>query len=197
MQAAAASGALVSVNHPKPFGPPWQYPSAVGYHAIEVWNGAWERHNHVSLAFWEAQLREGKRIVALGGSDTHNVRKPDADARHGRMLGRPTTWARVDGSPTAERVLQALRGGHAFISHDVEGPQVFLTPGGDGVNVRVVDAKGAAVVLVSADGVVATAPVTLEDWTDTFAATEARGYLRAQILDEHGEMLALTNPLFD
>src|SRR5579859_4685067 len=68
MQAAAASGALVSVNHPKPYGPPWEYPAALGYHAVEVWNGAWERLNHVALNWWEQQLRTGRRLVALGGS---------------------------------------------------------------------------------------------------------------------------------
>src|SRR5262249_32446797 len=65
MQAAAAAGALVSVNHPKPFGPPWDYPNAVGYHAIEVWNGGWRESNSAALAFWERQLNAGRRIVAV------------------------------------------------------------------------------------------------------------------------------------
>ena len=65
MHAAAASGAFVSVNHPKPFGPPWQYPAATGYHAIEVWNGDWPQQNDVALSFWDQQLRAGRRIVAL------------------------------------------------------------------------------------------------------------------------------------
>jgi hypothetical protein len=53
MQEASASGALVSINHPKPFGPAWEYPDAVGNHAVEVWNGQWDRLNHVALGWWE------------------------------------------------------------------------------------------------------------------------------------------------
>jgi len=32
--------------------------------------------------------------------------------------------------------------------------------------------------------------------SETFRAPQ-RGYLRAQLMDEHGQLLALTNPLFD
>jgi hypothetical protein len=196
MTLAAASGAVVSVNHPKPFGPAWEYPNAVGYHAIEVWNGAWERLNHVSLAWWEEQLRAGRRIVALGGSDTHNLKEVDPDNRHGRMLGLPTTWARVT-EATPDGVLSALRRGDVFISRDVDGPQLYLSRFEDSVVVRAVDALGAALMLVSANGVEAADRVTGTDWSEIFRLKHARGYLRAQLMDEHGQMLALTNPLFD
>lgn len=195
MHAASAAGALVSVNHPKPFGPAWEYPDAAGYHAIEVWNAAWERLNHVSLAFWEAQLRAGRRIVAVGGSDTHKLREVDPDNRHGRMLGLPTTWAQASDA-TPEAVLDALRAGRAFISRDVEGPQLYLQRDEGGFRVRAVGARGAVLALVSADGVVATAAITREDWCDTFVRA-ARGYVRAQVMDEHGQLLALANPIFD
>ena len=35
------AGAFVSVNHPKPFGPAWEYDTVGAAHAIEVWNGPW------------------------------------------------------------------------------------------------------------------------------------------------------------
>jgi hypothetical protein len=197
MRAAAAAGALVSVNHPKPFGPAWEYPSATGYHAIEVWNGAWERLNHVALAWWEQHLRAGRRVVALGGSDTHNLREIDLDTRHGRKLGVPTTWARVDGPAAPDTVLGALSAGRVFISRDVDGPQLYIWRVDDGVALRAVDAPGAALVLVSARGIEATVAITGSDWKQTFHQPHGRGYLRAQLMDEHGQMLALTNPLFD
>ena len=194
MQAAAATGALVSVNHPKPFGPAWEYPGAVGFHAIEVWNGAWERLNHVSLAWWESLLRSGRRIVALGGSDTHRLKGADADSRHGRMLGLPTTWAQVDGAPTAESVLDALRSGRAFVSRDVEGPQLYLSRDGADVRVRAVDAHGAMLQLVSPEGIAKAASVTRDDWSASFTASD--GYVRAQLVDRYGQLTALTNPLY-
>lgn len=197
MQAAAASGALVSVNHPKPFGPPWEYPAAVGYHAIEVWNGDWQWQNDASLRFWEQQLRAGRRIVALGGSDTHNLKAIDADVRHGRRLGRPTTWVDAGDDPTTAGVLAALRAGRAFISRDVDGPQLYVRRQVDGtVTARVVDGRHGILALVSGRGVETRVTVPSEDWSEVFRVTEASLYLRGQLMDEEGEMLALSNAVW-
>jgi len=196
MQAAAASGALVSVNHPKPYGPPWEYPDAVGYHAVEVWNGGWERQNHVALAWWEQRLRDGYRLVALGGSDTHVLKALDPDRRHGRSLGAPTTWAMTGGARTPEAVLGALRAGKAFVSRGPDGPQLYLDRAPGGVRVHVVGARGAALVLASAEGVGYSASIGSDDWSATPPLTDWPVYLRAQVMDAHGQMLALSNPLF-
>jgi hypothetical protein len=192
MQAAAASGALVSVNHPKPFGPAWEYPHAVGYHAIEVWNGDWQRDNEVSLAWWHNLLRAGQRPVALGGSDTHELKALDADARHGRQLGLPTTWAYVEGEPNAETVLAALRAGRVFISRDVDGPHLYLSR----ESARVVGAPGATLLLIDQHGVRARQTVASDDWTFE-ARGDWTGYVRAELRDANNDMLALSNPLFD
>jgi hypothetical protein len=198
MQSAAASGALVSVNHPKPDGPAWEYPGAVGYHAIEVWNGDWRMLNPVALAWWEAQLRAGRRIAALGGSDTHTLKNTDADTRHSWHLGKPTTWARVGADVSAGGVLAALRAGKVFISREVVGPQLFLARQDDGYRVRVVDARGAALLLVSEHGVQASASVGSSDWSDVLRPSQDTAlYMRAQVMDEHGNMLALSNPIYE
>jgi predicted metal-dependent phosphoesterase TrpH len=193
MQAAAARGALVSINHPRPFGPAWEYPNAVGHHAIEVWNGRWPPLNQVALAWWEQQLRAGKRLVALGGSDTHRLKRVDAAGR----LGSPTTWAHVGDVRSPEGVLGALRAGRAFISREPCGPQLFLDRAADGYRVRVVDGGRAALVLVSDRGIEAATQVHTSDWTDTLRVPDERpAYVRAQLMDEHGQVLALTNPVF-
>jgi hypothetical protein len=196
MQAAAASGALVSVNHPKPFGPAWEYPLAVGYHAIEVWNGDWQGLNDVALAWWEQQLRAGRRIVALGGSDTHFLKGIDSDARHGRHLGLPTTWACAGDNRSTAGVLAALRAGQVFISRDLDGPQLYLTREGADFRIRAVDARRATLMLVSARGVEATASVVSSDWTVVFRLQNPPLYIRAQLIDDNGHMVALSNPTF-
>ena len=196
MQAAAASGALVSVNHPKPYGPAWEYPNAVGYHAVEVWNGAWERLNHVALGWWEQQLRGGRRLVALGGSDTHHLRTPEPDNRHARGLGCPTTWAMTGGDRTTQAVLGALRAGQVFVSRGPEGPQLYLDRDREGVRVHVVGARGAALMLISADGVEHAVRIGSDDWSERPRLRDWAVYLRAQVMDEHGQVLALSNPLF-
>jgi hypothetical protein len=186
MQAAAASGAVVSVNHPKPSGPPWQYPDATGFHAVEVWNGGWHEHNDVALAWWDSLLRAGRRVVAVGGSDTHHLQRPEPADR----LGVPTTWVYVDSSPTLAAILAALRNGHVFISHDVDGPQMYI----ERESVRVVDGAGATLTLVSSHGVGKQMNVPTDDWTTSFVMSDAPN-LRAE-LARGDEMLALTNPVW-
>jgi hypothetical protein len=196
MRAAAASGAVVSVNHPKPFGPAWEYPTAVGYHAVEVWNGAWERLNHQALAWWEQQLRAGHRLVALGGSDLHRLRTPDPDPRHARDLGVPTTWANVGDERTPEGVLAALRAGRVFISAQPSGPQLFLQRDAGGVRVRAVDARHNALLIMSVDGIEHAASVRSDDWAEHYPPPRPGGYVRAQLVDERGQLLALSNPVW-
>jgi hypothetical protein len=196
MQAAVARGALVSVNHPKPFGPAWEYPMAVGYHAIEVWNGDWQRQNDVSLTWWEQLLRAGRRIVIVGGSDTHNLKETDADTRHGRHLGRPTTWADAAYDPSTAGVLAALRAGRAFISRDVDGPQLYFTRHAEGFRIRVVGGRQADLRLRSERGVETTLNVVSSDWSDIIRQPQGVNYVRAELVDHHGEMLALTNAVF-
>jgi hypothetical protein len=189
MQAAAASGAVVSVNHPKPFGPPWEYPNAVGYHAIEVWNGPWWRRNDASLAWWESLLRAGQRIAVLGGSDAHTLKA-------GAHLGVPTTWAHVGDDRSMAGVLNALRNGQTFISRDVAGPQLYVSRVGEAFQARVVDARRAALQLISASGIAAALPVTSDDWHVSVSLDDAQLYVRAQVVDEHANVLALSNPIY-
>jgi hypothetical protein len=169
---------------------------AVGFHAVEVWNGNWERLNQVSLAWWEQQLRAGRRLVALGGSDTHVLKTVDPDSRHGRSLGSPTTWAMTRGVRTPEAVLGALHAGQVFLSRRPDGPQLYLDRALSGVRVHVVGARGAALMLISAAGVAYAAQIGSDDWSATPRLGDWPQYLRAQVVDEHGQVLALSNPLF-
>jgi hypothetical protein len=196
---ALRDGALVSVNHPKPFGPPWEYPTATGYHAIEVWNGHWQAANGLALAWWEQHLRAGQRIVALGGSDTHELKRADTHAWYGGRLGSPTTWAYLESpaDPSAESVLHALRAGRAFISRDPSGPQLYLSSEADTLRVRAVDAPGAALLLISDAGVEFATPISTDDSTHNVRCPSTWTYLRCQLIDEQGNLLALTNPVFE
>src|SRR5205085_10306708 len=131
-----------------------------------VWNGDWSRQNEVSLSFWEQQLRAGRRIVALGGSDTHNLKLADADARHGRHLGQPTTWVDAGDDPSTEGVLAALRAGRAFISRDVDGPQLYVRHQAEGTfSARLVDGREGALMFISERGVETIVNVSENDWS--------------------------------
>ena len=67
-----ADGGLVVAAHPSvPLpGCAWEF----GYHdvdAMEVWNGLWNVDDELSLRIWHQLLRQGGRITAVGGSDSH------------------------------------------------------------------------------------------------------------------------------
>jgi hypothetical protein len=199
MRAAMASGAVVSICHPKPFGPPWEYSNEGGFHAIEVWNGPWAQLNAASLKRWDGLLRRGVRCVAVGGSDTHYLKRGNAPLRHQDAIGTPTTWVHVDGEPTVSAILAALRDGRSFLSESPRGPQLYLQPdrGGVGrVSVEVRDGAGATLMVLSDSGPLDAAPVNDAAWDRAFDVPAGVRYVRAQLVAANGDMRALTNPIW-
>ena len=200
---------LVSGNHPRPFGPLWEFETISGFHCVEVWNGPWRLFNHESLAFWERRLRAGERLVAVGGSDTHYLRR-----QHYAHIGSPTTWVYCPNEPTAENLLAGLRAGHAFISRAPDGPQLFLSSqdwmmgdhlqrpanGKLPVQIRAVAGKGLVLQLIGAEGILFATPISEDEQIfDLIAPIEITPYVRAQIAEpDAGEwtVCALTNPIY-
>ena len=88
IRVARARGYLTSCNHPRPYGPPWEFAEVTGSHCLEVWNGPWAVFNSVSLAYYERRLNAGERLVAVDVAlDAGTVRvsgcalHPDDDRR--------------------------------------------------------------------------------------------------------------------
>ena len=151
-------GGLISVNHPKPIGPPWFFRGWEGYPSMEVWQAPWRFYNWESLERWDSLLRQGQRVVAVGGSDVHSI--PPAEPRHPHGLANPTTWVyaglspvraeSVDASPAplparpevlvgrAERprpeqaILDAIRAGHIFLTDAPNNTRLILRADADG-----------------------------------------------------------------
>jgi len=196
MAGAVGAGAVVSVNHPKPYGPAWEYDTVGSAQAIEVWNGPWGAINVASLAFWDARLRAGQRLVAVGGSDTHVLRGTDPDARHAPAPGTPTTWVEAGPRPDVPAILAAIRAGRTFVSASPAGPQLYLDRSEEGFAVAVVDGDGAALHLVADGRIAAVAPIDAADWSRTFTVPRDVRHVRAQLVGVHGEMRALTSPIW-
>jgi hypothetical protein len=120
---ANARGSMFSINHPdSPI--PWTHDGVAGYQAVEVWNAPWRWFNEPALARWVAQLDAGRRIVAVGGSDSHCV--PPATMTQPNGPGEPCTWVYVEGPLTERAVLDAVAAGRVFISEAPVGPFVEL-----------------------------------------------------------------------
>ena len=213
--AAHARGYLTSVNHPKPGGPAWEYGDEVDFDCIEVWQAPWPYHNTVSYEWWDALLRSGRRVIAVGGSDYHQPLEVMQGNPH--LLGQPTTWVCAD-ELSAAAILNGIRQGRAFISGDVDGPRLFVSGVNAGgalltgdvmaagepldVTCRVQGAAGQTLRLV-VDGAVAEAQrVEADDWTFT-QRVRPRRYVRAEVAQavpmfghEQWLMSALSNPIF-
>jgi hypothetical protein len=196
MMAAIEAGAFVSVNHPKPFGPPWQYDAVTVFQAVEVWNGPWRGLNSAALHFWDERLRAGRRLVAVGGSDTHLLRSGDPDRRHSQALGTPTTWVHAGPNPDAPAILAGLHAGQTFVSASPSGPQLYIERSDRGLLVTTRDASGSALVVIGDHGVVAAAATGSGEWSVTVPIPRRVTYLRAQLVDAAGELEALTSPIW-
>jgi hypothetical protein len=196
MMAAIAAGAFVSVNHPKPFGPPWEYDAVTGFHAVEVWNGPWRGLNSVALRFWDERLRAGDRLVAVGGSDTHLLRSGDPDPRHSPALGTPTTWVNAGPDPDAAAILAGMRAGRTFVSASPSGPQLYIVRRDRSLEVMTRDAFGAALMVIGDQGVVAAEAAGSGEQSVSVPIPRLATYLRAQLVNADGEVEALTSPVW-
>jgi hypothetical protein len=208
VDAARAQGGLVSINHPYAdcFACTWTHPVPQDLDAIEVSNagaGNMER----AVALWDALLRDGRRVTAVGASDWH---------RHGQQpIGTASVrvWANELSTPA---ILGAIRQRRVVVMADgtTAPPQLTVKSGrdvartgedlsvGPGATLEVEVAwEGAAyaggrVDLVWRGEVVAQAkmpasgPVRFTRWAN------ADGYLRVHVYTAAGAPLALTNPVF-
>ena len=215
---AARLGAVTACNHPKPYGPPWDYPDVGGYDLVEVWNGPWDLHNEAALAFWTAQLSKGKRIPASGGSDFH--RTNEQVGKSARALGRPTLWVFVPGMPGEAAILQALAAGHASLSAEPDGPFLDLRGGPDNcavasagvmggdtlvpgeshelsLSVYCRQGSGGTLRFLDQRGVLAERTISSPEETVSIALPLDRSlYVRAELRSPDGAMAALTNPIY-
>lgn len=172
--------------------------------AVEVWNGSWTASDEDAVRLWDGLLRTGRRVVAVGGSDSHNGGQP---------IGHPQTVVRAAGL-NREAVVAALRGGHAFVAAD---SRIHLDVGvaSDGtraqmgeclrtrpdqtldVTVRVAGAAGARVTihtdLGAVHGAISGQQVATVLWETVCDATR---FVRAEVRTLRGEMLALSNPVW-
>jgi hypothetical protein len=212
LQAAKTRKALVSGNHPRTYGPPWDYRDVTDFHCLEVWNGPWPFNNWEALGYWNSLLMQGRRMVAVGGSDMHQLKGAHREVI---KLGSPTTWIYCPDAPTAPNLLGALSAGHSFISESPTGPRLVLRVGqvlmgGMTVNtlmalvqVSVQGAAGSQLILVGRAGVRVTCPIPSEGFERTFmlgCSDELFLYalVQAQVLMAGGHPLvrAITNPIY-
>jgi predicted metal-dependent phosphoesterase TrpH len=179
--------------------------------ALEVWNGRWNLDDEVSLRIWQRLLREGRRVVAVGGSDSHTHQQPVGSPQtvvHGRELSIP---AIVDSLRCGRSYIARARGVTVELTAsylgavDMAGPgQTLRVPPETPVTVTamVTGAAGTSAVLITAAGCAGRAAVsgsarTMLRWE--LGSASAR-FVRLEIRETQrrplGAMVALTNPVW-
>lgn len=120
-----AKGGIASVSHADSpggefcMGCRWEPPADADmglFTAIEVINGGQIMFS--SAKYWDAKLREGHRLAAIGGSDSHNATNPPGPPG---SIGWPTTVVEAD-ELSVPAIINAIRAGRTFVdvtaSHD-------------------------------------------------------------------------------
>ena len=211
LEFANARGAVTACNHPRPFGPPWDFETVTNYQCIEVWNGPWTLLNQIAVDFWVRQLNTDRRIPAIGGSDWHRHKELVEQPPH--APGIPTTWVYVEETPSASSILQAIRRGHVSLSDEPNGPlldlragEEFIAMGGDSIPrpdgrlpVRVHCQRGAGYELQLLDqhAVLHKQKISDDDATMLVELPISNSaYVRAELRAADESMKALTNPIY-
>jgi hypothetical protein len=200
---ARAHGALFSINHPSSecVGCSWEHRIPDALDAIEVWNG---RHGaqDKAVTLWERLLRDGRRVTAVGASDWH--RDPDPIDRANVRVLAPDLSARA--------ILDAIRSGRVIVMRSAaDRTPAFTVRSGEQsatVGESLTRSASPAAMEVRAPGVNEGRVVFVVNGTrlpsiplnaDTRARLERvlePGFVRAEVYNGEGALLALTNPVF-
>ena len=132
MRAAQGQKGLFSVNHPTAFFCcPWLQPVLHETDSLEIWNAMYHLPNMngwASHPTWDKELRKGRRITGVGGSDTHKLNGIEAWLfGHGN----PTTRVFAQ-SKTPEAVLEGIQKGRVSLSWKADGEYLDFTADTDG-----------------------------------------------------------------
>jgi len=216
-----AKGGIASVSHAESpegefcMGCRWTHQDADMslFTAIEAINGG--RFMFSSTRFWDAQLRQGFRLAAVGGSDSHNGSNPPGPPG---SVGWPTTAVEAK-DLSVSAILDGIRAGRTFIDLTASRNKVvdFTAESGSAharmgetlhtagpaslrVEVRTAGCAGSVVHLLvdSAEG--SAAPMAVDDASDAvgFAlrVDAGRHWLRVEIRDAKGSLQLVSSPLY-
>lgn len=185
-----ARGWVSAAAHPHMTHMAWTYGYGLPVDCIEVWHGPSVERNQATLADWDALLRDGRRVIAVGGSDYHCMRAMD-------WLAMPTTWVLAE-HLTVPAVLAAIRAGRVVIG-ERGGARPRLAVERDGVRWEVGDTVPAGgPVRVRCDPgarlLTALGEVPAEEPLDLGRHRHVRAELRRP--DDGWNLAGLTNPIW-
>jgi hypothetical protein len=216
---AASQGLLTSINHP--LLQPWEWQDLTTdlryVHCLEIWNDpSWpdnKEANPRTVALWTAMLNDGYRITALGGSDYHRPEPKPGQNKPCERLGLPSTYV-YSAEFSGSAILAAVRQRRAYVSMD---PQVAFQAYVNGTTYDIGADLGplsgaiefvasvsqcpmpALAKLVRNGEIITEVQVEKNDVSLRWNAngdTHDSAWYRLDVVDQQGQMLAITNPIF-
>ena len=204
--------ALASINHPtmQCKGCNFTFGEWEELGIVEVWNAGWDSQDEEVLKMWDELLRQGKRVTAIGSSDTHQP--PYMPSRWGTNLspGYPSLYVKAPKNNEAE-LFKGLRAGKAYVTSKPTQTVVFESENGIGIGETVKRLgkikfkaelkgfkKGSKMVLVTSQKD-SRPPIIIESDCHTvgFPVSFAiNGYVRLEVRNADGSMAAFTNPIW-
>ncbi len=188
------NGAIVSVNHPKCKKCPWLWPleDESFYDTIEVWNGPMRPDNQECIEWWHDNLKKGRKLKIVGGSDYHN------DFVVTNLLGNPTTWVYAKSNNPSD-ILEGIRKGNITVSEKVKGGTFLeITSGeaiagdtvkyveGTKVKVKVKNLKrGHTLYIKDGEGILYSHRATRTGDFEVEVEARAKGFVRAEVKETY------------
>lgn len=218
-----SKGGIASINHAEApggeicMGCRWEPRTPVDmnlFSAVEVINGGHDMLS--STKFWNAQLRDGHRLAAIGGSDSHNATNPP---RPPGSIGWPTTVVEAH-ELSVPAVLDGIRAGRTFVdltaSHDKVvdfeaesggagadmGGTLHTTPGAPiSVRIHTVACKGSVVhLLLDGDETASLPPMRVKsadfNGMATLTVGTGRHWLYVEVRDASGNLQLTSSALY-
>ncbi len=204
-----AFGGAASINHPTMGcgGCSWTYDKTwETLDSVEIWNATWDADDENALKIWDSFLQQGKRITAIGSSDSHQPPYEPSQYPTNLNLGDPSVFIGAK-KLTEPELFDAIRLGRVFVAENPRhslsfsagtksiGDTAAVAP----IDLRVTfdgfpaDARG---ILIS-DGKVVRNEILGDKKEFSFGfKPEKPTYVRLEIRSTDGRMLAMTNPIY-
>lgn len=107
---AESKGALVSINHPHCSKCGWHWPlDNFDFDCVEIWNGPMRLDNMKTIEWWDNELKKGRHLSAVGGSDFHR------DYYIVPLFAMPTTHVLSDGREP-EDIMKGIKEGRTTMT---------------------------------------------------------------------------------
>ncbi len=209
-------GLIASINHPTAVcgGCDWSYGDWTKMDAVEIWNGGWDFQDEAALKKWDALLRDGKFIPAIGSSDTHSPPLGQKDYQTNPGLGSPTNHVGAKKLLQSE-ILSAIKQGRVWVNSKANNQIIrFSASSGQksrtiGDIIETVDGsieigliasnypQNATILIISDGKAVLSKKISGHEFTtkQNFKI-DNDSYFRVEIRDHENKMLSLSNPIF-